>query len=247
MKKLVIICMLVGLTLLLSGCLVVSFEGGGSLRTVEGTGEKITREFDTWHFTGIDISGEYVVMYSQSQTVTVTIHMQENLFEYLNVGVENGVLRIHSDRPFSTGPRNTPRIYISAPVLEAVHLGGVMTIEDWDLITTRQLGITISGSANGVIPMDVATVEVNTAGAAELTLTGTAPTANITVAGAGTIDALGLLTADAAVVITGAGRADVAVSDTLDVTITGAGTVRYVGNPQVNRSVMGLGSVQRME
>ena len=248
MKKLAMIGIFAGLVALLSGCMVVSFDGTGGINAVQGTGDMTTREFDIlMDFTGIEISGNYVVVFRQSPTLAVSVRMQENLFDYLNVGVRNGVLRIDSNRSFRTGPGYRPRIYVSAPSLDTVILSGASSIENWDVVAAEALHITVSGAADGIIPMAVDTLEVAVAGAADFTLTGTAGTANISIAGAGDIDALGLQAANATVVVTGAGSAYVAASDTLDVTITGAGTVRYVGNPQVSRTVAGIGSVQRMD
>ena len=246
MRKITLICIWAGLTVLLSGCLLVSFDGIGA-NAVQGTGNMVTKDFDTWDFTGIDIGGNYVIVYRQSQTVSISVSMQENLFDYLNVGVRNGILHVDSDRSFRTDQNYRPRIYISAPYLETVIISGAASIENWDTIAVETLHINVSGAGDGLIPMHVDTLEISIAGAADFTLTGTASTANLSIAGAGDIDALGLQAVNATVVIAGAGSADVAVSDTLDVTITGAGTVRYVGSPQVNRTIAGIGSVQRVE
>jgi hypothetical protein len=206
-----------------------------------------TTDFTTAHFTGIDIAGEYIIVYSQSQTASVSISMQENLFNYLNVTVENGILRVYSERSFRTDRNHTPRIYVSAPYFNTVTLAGATSAENWDTVTTDVLYIDISGVTDGVIPMQVNALEISAAGVADFTLTGIAHTTNISIAGAGKIDAQALQTADTTVAIAGGGSVDVAVSDTLDVTIAGAGTVRYVGDPQVSRSIAGVGTVRQMD
>jgi len=248
MKKMIVICIFLGLTVLLSGCLVIPFDGGGiNANAVQGTGERVSRDFTVADFTGIDITGAYVVVYRQSNTNAVTVDMQENLFDYLEVYVRNGVLRINSERPFRTNRNNTPRIYIDAPYLENITFNAAINTENWDAIYTRRLNVSVSGAANAVIPMNVEELDVRIAGAADFELIGVATSATLSISGAGDIDAVNLQTQNTTITIAGAGNADIAVSDTLDVTIAGTGRVRYVGNPQVNRSIAGVGSVQRME
>ena len=246
MKNFVMICIFAGLVVLLSGCMMVTFETSGA-NAVQGTGERVSRDFPVANFTGINITGAYVVVYRQSNTNAVTIDMQENLFGYLNVYVDNGVLRINSDRPFRTNRNNTPRIYIDAPYLETVTLTAAINTEDWDMITTQQLLVSISGAANATIPMNVSELNVIISGAANFELSGTATHANISVSGASDIDALNLQTQHTILTVAGASNADIAVSDSLDVTIAGTGRVRYVGNPQVTQSIAGVGSVRRIE
>ena len=40
-------------------------------------------------------------------------------------------------------------------------------------------------------------------------------------------------------------RAEIAVSDTLDVVISGAGAVQYIGDPVVTQQIAGVGTVRR--
>ena len=246
MKNIVIVCIFAGLVVLLSGCMVVSFGGGITANAVQGIGERVSRSFEVAHFTGIDITGAYVVVYRQG-TNAVTVDMQENLFDYLEVYVQNGILRINSERPFNTGRNYTPRVYVSAPYLDTVIFNAAINTEDWDIINAERLTMHVSGAANAVIPMNVTELDITISGAADFELSGTAASANLSVSGAGDIDAVHLQTRNTVITIAGAGNIDTAVSDSLDVTIAGTGRVRYVGSPQVTRSIAGVGSVQRME
>jgi len=212
---------------------------------VHGTGDMVTREFAVGSFTGVDIAGGYVIVYRQAPESSVTVHMQENLFNYLNTHTINGELRIYSSRNFRTTSENTPRIYVYTPYLNHINVAGSATFEDWDTVHTSGIEISIGGAATGAIHLEVDNIDISLAGAASLDLTGTADTARITVAGAGEVDASALQTRAAWVDIAGTGNIEIAVSDNLDATISGAGTVWYVGNPQVNRSVAGIGRVQQ--
>jgi len=247
MRKFISICFLAGMLALFTGCLMVSsIDGIGTGGVVHGTGDRVSRDFAVGNFTGIDIAGGYVVVYKNSQTNAVTINMQENLFDYLEVSVSSGgVLRISSTRSFRTTSGNTPRIYVSAPYLSEIHIGGALTTENWDTIRTERLFIHAAGAADATIDMEVEELELVLAGAGSFDLSGTADTANFALAGAGSINGGSLQTRVAIVSIAGASTATVAVSDVLNATISGVGTIYYIGDPQINRTVAGLGTIRQ--
>jgi len=247
MKKFVTICILAGMLLLFSGCLVVGFENSGGGNAVQGTGDRVSNNFTIPSFTGIDISGGYTVVYRYSANHAVIVEMHENLFNYLNVGVQNGVLRIDSTRSFRTGSGERPHIYVYAPFLDSVAVSGAITAEGWDTIRTGELHVNIGGSADGTISMEVENFEISVAGATSLHFTGTATSAIVNVAGAGSIYAEYLQTENARVTIAGTGTVEIAVSETLDVTVGGVGSVTYIGDPQVSQTIAGMGSVRRRD
>jgi len=224
--------------------MIVALDGISG-NAVHGTGDNVTRDFAVGSFTGINIVGEYVVVYRQAQENSITVRMQENLFNYFNTTIENGILRVYSDRNFRTTNENTPRIYVYAPYLSLAAFAGSAQLENWDIVRTTNLHVSVSGAASGNLPLEADNVEINIAGAGSIDVTGTADTARISIAGAGDVDASGLQTRAAWADIAGAGTIEIAVSDTLDATISGTGNVWYVGNPQVNRSVAGIGRVQQ--
>ena len=65
--------------------------------------------------------------------------------------------------------------------------------------------------------------------------------------GASQLAAKGLQAKTAEISTTGAGDAEVAVTDTLNVVITGAGKVTYTGNPTIKKQITGAGSIRRKD
>jgi len=243
MKKITLACVLL-LTLALStGCMVTSFGGFGA-NTVQGTGPMVSRDFDILNFTGINISGGYTVVYRHAQAVSVTVSMQENLFDYLNVGVRNGVLFVDSDRSFRTSSSNTPRLYVYAPMIDSVTVSGAITTNDWDTINAPSFYINVGGAATATIDMNVEELDITVAGAATLYLSGNATVANLSIAGAGTLNGENLQTRDATISLAGTGNAELAVSDNLNVSISGVGNVWYIGSPNVTQTIAGMGRVR---
>jgi pyruvate/2-oxoglutarate dehydrogenase complex dihydrolipoamide acyltransferase (E2) component len=68
-----------------------------------------------------------------------------------------------------------------------------------------------------------------------------------TMSGASKLNADDLQVRTAQISISGAGKAEVAVSESLKVAISGAGKVTYRGNPTIEKQVSGAGSVRQRD
>jgi len=85
-------------------------------------------------------------------------------------------------------------------------------------------------------------------GASEVALDGSIDRLLVDMTGASQLAADRLQARTAEISTTGAGNADVAVSDTLKVVITGAGKVTYSGNPPtIKKQITGAGSIRRRD
>jgi len=235
-KNIISSLVLVGVMILLLGC----------THGVRGTGPAVARDFEIEDFTALEIRGAYNVIWRQRDSVSVTVEMQENLFDYLQVSVEEDTLYINSTRNFNTRNSNRPRIYIYTPDLELVSFYGAINAENWDTVSGESFSIYGSGATNVDITLEVETLDLDLAGAGNFTLSGNADVANIAIVGAANVSARNLQIEDANIDLDGAGEVDVAVSDRLNVDMFGAGRVRYSGDPVVYRNISGLGRlVQR--
>jgi len=224
-----------------SGLASMSIGGVGSVR---GSGEMENRDFDVSDFSGIDISGNYEVIWRQGSGYSLTIEMQENLFDYLNVAVRGNTLRIDSSRSFNTTNATRPRIYIESPMLDTANFSGAITVNNWDSIQGASFSVDTAGAVNLTFDVQVTFFDASLAGAGDLTLTGYADVADVSSTGASTVSASDLQTRVANISIAGAGNVNMAVSDELTVNLTGAGRVRYIGDPTITSTILGPGSVQ---
>ena len=81
-------------------------------------------------------------------------------------------------------------------------------------------------------------------GAGSLTASGETEAAEISLTGAGSVDAKGLHAKDARVSSTGVGSLDVYATGQLEARATGVGEINYFGNPTVvKRQATGIGSI----
>jgi len=232
---------------------------------VRGTGEMVTRDIEVTAFTGIRISGSHSVKFSYADEVSLTVIMQENLFDHLLIDVENGELYVRSRRSFITTAVNRPRLYIAAPSLTAIRLSGSTEIVSSDVIQADNFSIRTSGSASITLMLEIAQVleletsgssdidldvqaeriNIQSSGSSKFALNGSANVIDWHTSGAARIDAFELQTKTATVRVSGSANVDVAVVHALTVNISGSGRVRYIGTPHVTQSVSGSGSVSR--
>lgn len=92
------------------------------------------------------------------------------------------------------------------------------------------------------------TFALESKGASKVSLDGTVDRLLVDMTGASQLAAAGLQTKTAEISTTGAGDADVAVTNTLKVVITGAGKVTYIGNPAtIDKRITGAGSIHHKD
>jgi len=219
MKKSLIVLILAGLTMFLGGCV----SGGNNVR---GTGDVVTRIMDVEDFSAIDISGSYIVVYRQAQTTALTVVMQENLFDYLQVETRGDTLQIGSRRGFDTSTANRPRLYIYAPNLTAASFSGAANATDWDTLEGEGFSLNISGAGNVGIGLDVEQLDISVSGAGDITLWGSADDININGSGALTISASDLEISGGRVDISGAGNVTLSSLTNVEVNTSGVARVR---------------------
>ena len=69
-----------------------------SFLPVKGTGESVDKKINVSGFQRIDVSGGFDVVLVQGNSEGVTLTAQENLFQYITVKVDQGVLKIYTEK-----------------------------------------------------------------------------------------------------------------------------------------------------
>ena len=93
--------------------------------------------------------------------------------------------------------------------------------------------------------LDADSFKVSLSGMGNITVSGTVRNQDVSVSGMGSYRAGDLSSRTAVVSVIGAGSAVVRVSERLTANVNGPGTIEYIGNPEVDASVSGTGSVRQ--
>ena len=247
MKKILTItlCILLALTFT-AGCVSINFTpvfGSG----LTGTGSLETYTFNVGEITHVRVELLCNIVYNSAPSDTVTLKIQPNLMEHVTVEEINGILTVRATRNINiTGTGNTPVLTVSTPSLTRVSHTGAGNFTTIDPITTDSFTLDITGAANGKAMLNVNDLTVNISGAGDLTLTGTAETNNISMTGAGRLEALDLETRTTTINMAGAGSVKINATEELNITAGGVGTIEYKGSPSIDITRGGIVTVKQI-
>ena len=230
MKAFVILA-IVACSLLLSGCVFVKIKDGSfpkSGQHVAGNGVIVEKTFEVGAFSRIELGVPADVSYSKSDDCSLSVSMDENLFEYLTVSVEDGVLKLGSK---GVSLRNFKKLAmsVSSPTLERLECNGAVDFVSDGPVCGEEFVMKVNGAAD----VDLASLEVKTArfevnGAADLDVRVVdAESVSLSISGAGDAKLSGK-TKEVEVTVSGAGDVDLSrlEYDNLSKKVSGMGTVK---------------------
>ena len=216
MKRFAIVLSLALVLLALVGC-----HFGG----VHGSGVRKTEKRDLPAFNAIETTGAFEVQVTCQKPASFEIEGDDNILPLIQTEVRNGVLRVSSNKHYST--HDPISLRISVPDLVSVSSTGAGKFSVSDLKNER--------------------FEIHSTGAALVIAEGQSDSVKISSTGAGKIDSQNLRASKVEVTVTGAAAVDVYASDQLDVSVSGAGRVTYSGDAKVNKRVSGAGQVNKKQ
>ncbi len=193
---------------------------------VNGNGHVTSQTRPIENFTRIEADGAFGVTWTSAATPALSVTADDNLLEYIRTKVSGDTLRIDWIKPL----RGTHgiKINVASSTLGHAQLNGAVR-----LVASNLSGPEFYLEANG---------------ATRVALNGTVNAVSAELNGASRLDADSLMTRAMELSISGAGRADVNVTETLKVDISGAGKVIYTGEPKtVQKDITGAGSIKRRE
>jgi hypothetical protein len=215
-----------------------------------GDGNKITSERIVSSFNEIEIIHEYDIRGSAGRGILrihsdreyrVSVNIDSNLDQYIDVVNENSKLKIEIKRKLSKN--FTVDIY--CPNISGITIGSAGQVEFVDKMITPSLNINIDGAGKikGAIECDSFFADIDGAGTIEIN--GSSNEAHVNIDGRGFFNGYefkinnGVFNAD------GAGRAKCWVTDNLTASVTGVSRIQYHGTPRVDKARSGLGSVRK--
>jgi hypothetical protein len=232
--------------MVLSACDAESIVNDRDRDRIEGSGRVVTENRPASGFSAISFFTEGSVTITQGDAESLTVETDDNLMQYLETTVTDGVLniKVQENPRVDIDPSDGIKWEIAVVDLEAISLFGAGSVEVGGL-TADELSITVAGAMDLVIDdLSTGDLDVAVTGVAEIVLGGDVRTANLTLTGAGMIDTSALSAQHASALVSGAGDILVWAIDTLEATVTGIGDIKYHGSPSVARVITGAGSIR---
>ncbi len=144
MKKIFLYSLMIAATMLLATS--TSCISSQSPFPVKGSGELTDKTYNMTDFKGVDVSSGFDVNLVQGNSEKVIISAQENLFEYITVKVEDGVLRIRMERNVIQTKGLKAKIYLKSINSLSVSGGGDVTAET--TLDVPKLSVNLSGGGD---------------------------------------------------------------------------------------------------
>ncbi len=217
-------------------------SGSAASDLVQGSG-RIGREardlaaFDTVH---IDISAD--VRLQKGSVTACTLVADDNLLPIIVTESEDGILRIASDKSFST--RNGIQVELTTPQLQRLVVNG-----NGEVVVQGMDGARLAAESNGTGALtiqDAATgrLELGAHGSGGVTGSGYTDQLDVQLTGAANIELADLRAQDARVRLEGSGNIAVHATRSLSGELSGSGLIQVSGNPEIRESnVTGAGTV----
>ena len=249
-KKFLLPSLLIFAALLSTSCSVA--RGRGLAGSIPGSGNIQTQIRDTGAFQAIAIEypGAKIII-QQGPKEAVEIQADDNLLPQLSTEVLAGRLTIKSRETnwkTSVNPSKQVRMTITARELNEIVLSAEVGDLEVNELQAGTLKLVLSGGAqiklNGI---QVDLLDSALSGAGDIQASGIANEIKLILSGLGNFNAADLKSDKATIELSGMGNATVRVEEELAATITGAGAVDYFGNPRVNKTLKGAGSVRPAE
>lgn len=197
------------------------------LTQVSGSGNVVTETRSVSGFDGITITGAGKILIDQNGSEALSVTADDNLMQHITTEVRDGKLVIGFTPRVVFGRVTALTFNVSAKQMNSIQLDGAAVVEGKNIAAEN-----FSAKLNG---------------AGAITLAGKVTAQEALLDGVGSYNAAELASQRAQVTQNGTGRAVVRVSDKLDAVISGVGSIEYIGNPQVTKTVSGLGVVRQAQ
>jgi hypothetical protein len=209
---------------------------------VVGTGEVIRKPLTVPAFNGIEVDGSLNVVVREGDLQRVEVEGQHALVDLIELDVRKGIWEIGTSKGYTTDRPFT--VFITVPVLDHIAILGSGSVDAENVFGAGKTVLSNKGSG------DLEATNVNEQrlityllGSGNVDITGTAANFDGQVQGSGNIEALGLSSGTANVVIQGSGDIALTAIEQLSATVEGSGNVRYRGKPRVSSRILGSGTV----
>jgi hypothetical protein len=213
-----------------------------SMMACQKNGETISRNYTLTPFYRVAVQSDINVNINYSAVQTVKVTGADNLLSNLDMYVLNGTLVVKMKVGFYD---NNLTADITIPTFDYIEVSNDADVKlgAFAGLTDLQLKVMGSGTIKSEALVVSNKIDSYIGGSGTIELQGIAHKGDIAIGASGIYKSYGLLTSLCYTNIEGSGYAEVNVTDELNVHISGGGTVYYKGNPTIQTTITGSGTV----
>ena len=215
-------------------------------KKIKGNGNVITENRNLTDYDKISVAGAFDVNLVKGKEGAISIEAEENLMEYIETVVENGLLKIQPKKDYQLKSTITIQITVPVETIDAVSLAGSGTVSSIAILNATDLTLKLAGSGDINLPVSVKNLNSKIAGSGNIKLSGNTDEFNGEISGSGNIEASDLKATASHINIAGSGNVEVHAVSEIHAKIVGSGDVIYSGNPTIEKvKSVGSGSIRK--
>jgi hypothetical protein len=179
----------------------------------------------------------------QGDVESLKVEAEDNIIDRIESYVSGSTLHIGIERFINVIPTSSITYTLTVKDLNSIEISGYGDVYIQTL-TTDYLEVEVSGGGRiAVENLTADSLDVELSGAGDFDLAGMVDQQNVKLSGAGSYKASDLQSRVAKVNISGAGSAQLWVTEDLEVNLSGVGSLQYYGDAQVHQNISGIGKV----
>jgi len=233
--------LLLALSILLSNA-----QDWNNREKIKGNGKETIISKTTTEYDAIHAGGFFDVELVSGKEGNIKIKGEENLLEFINIEVNDNVLKVYIDKSKQLECSNNKKIVITIPFdkINTIKFSGSGDIYTQNKISGSYLELKLAGSGDMKIDTDAAKVVASLAGSGNIVLSGKTADLDLSLAGSGDIDSKSLMANNINAKVAGSGDIIVNSTNKLSAKVTGSGNIQYKGKPEsLDKVVSGSGSI----
>jgi len=224
-------------SVLMSSCNVNMFN------RVNGNRNVVTADRSTSQkFTKIKVSTGLDLYLSQGTKNKVTLEADENLHDIIITEVNDGVLKIYSEK--NIWQAKARKVYVTVKNLEGLTATSGSDVYTEDVLKVETIKISATSGADIRIALDADTVETSATSGSDIRISGTANNHTSRANSGASIEAYKLISKNATVNVSSGADINIYASESINAKASSGGDIDFKGNPrEINKKSSSGGSV----
>lgn len=222
---------------LMSSCNVNMFN------RVNGNRNVVTADRSTSQkFTKIKVSTGLDLYLSQGIKNKVTLEADENLHDIIITEVNDGVLKIYSEK--NIWQAKARKVYVTVKNLEGLTATSGSDVYTEDVLKVETIKVSATSGADIRIALDADTVETSATSGSDIRISGTANNHTSRANSGASIEAYKLISKNATVNVSSGADINIYASESINAKASSGGDIDFKGNPrEINKKSSSGGSV----
>ena len=232
---------------LLIGLFLVSIAANAQSK-INGNGNVTKKNVNTESYDKVNVAGFYDVFLVSGGEGNITVEGESNLVDHVSITVEDGTLKIATEKGMKISPSMGKTIVVTVPFesLNEVNLTGSGDVKGKSTIKANDFQTKLTGSGDISLDVDASKIEAEVTGSGDLVIKGKTSEFNCKITGSGDLNAFGLESGKVNSTVSGSGDCKITCSDSLEARVNGSGDIQYKGDPKrKDTKVSGSGSITK--